>query len=382
MTRSEEEELILKYLSNQATAKELDILSDWILVEGNVAVLEKYIQLHLEIITSMNGPDTDKIKHTLLRKIKKDKIRRNIKGFMKYAAMALLLFSLGYYIHEEYSVNNEIGKLIPKEEAVTIVLGNGVVETLMEDSNREVRDTEGNIIGMHNKSKLSYTANTKNQKLIYNTLNVPYGKKFDVVLSDGTHVYLNSGTSLRYPISFIKGATRKVFLTGEAYFDVREDREHPFVVNANEIDIHVLGTKFNVSHYPEDTNINTVLVEGAVELRRTSEETSSSEPVALEPGYKAEWYRNNDEIAISNVDTDLYTAWLKGKLVFRNTPFKQIREALQRHYNVTIINMNDLLEEQMFDATFDIETIDQVLESFNKSWAIDYTIVNNEVIIK
>lgn len=381
MTRSEEE-LILKYLSNQATAKELDILSDWILVEGNVAIFEEYIQLHLEIITSMNGPDTDKIKHTLLRKIKKDKIRKNIKGFMKYAAIALLLFSLGYYIQQEYSINKETGILIPKEEAVTIVLDNGKVETLSADDNREVRDTEGNIIGKQNKSKLSYTATAKNQKLIYNTLNVPYGKKFDVELSDGTHVYLNSGTSLRYPISFIKGAARKVFLTGEAYFDVREDKEHPFVVNANEIDIQVLGTKFNVSHYPEDANINTVLVEGVVVLRRTSEEISNTEPVALEPGYKAEWYRYNDEIAISNVDTDLYTAWLKGKLVFRNTPFKQIREALQRHYNVTIINRNDLLEEQMFDATFDIETIDQVLESFNKSWAIDYTIVNNEVIIK
>src|SRR5690606_13107473 len=101
MTRSEEEGLILKYLSNQATAKELDILSDWILVEGNVAIFEEYIQLHLEIITSMNGPDTDKIKHTLLRKIKKDKIRRNLKGFMKYAAIALLVFSLGYYIKQE-----------------------------------------------------------------------------------------------------------------------------------------------------------------------------------------------------------------------------------------------------------------------------------------
>ncbi|MCM4165564.1 MULTISPECIES: FecR family protein [unclassified Arenibacter] len=382
MTRSEEEGLILKYLSNQATANELDILSDWILEEGNVAIFEEYIQLHLEIITSMNGPDTDKIKHTLLRKIKKDKIRKNIKGFLKYAAIALLLFSLGYYIQQEYIINNETSILIPKEEAVTIVLDNGKVETLVADDNREVRDTEGNIIGRQNKSKLSYTATTKNQKLIYNTLNVPYGKRFDVELSDGTHVYLNSGTSLRYPISFIQGAARKVFLTGEAYFDVREDKEHPFVVNTHEIDIQVLGTKFNVSHYPEEANINTVLVEGAVELRRTSKETSDQEPVVLEPGYKAEWYKNNDEIAISNVDTGLYTAWLSGKLVFRNTPFKQIREALQRYYNVTIINKNDQLEEQMFDATFDIETIDQVLESFNKSWAIDYTIVNNEVVIK
>lgn len=382
MIGSEEEKLILKYLSNNATAKELDILSDWILIDGNAKIFQEYIQLHLEIVTTMNGPNTDKLKKNLLQKIKKDKIRSNFKGFLKYAAISLLLFSLGIFFQHERSLTDETNILIPKEESITIILGNGKMETLKTDGNREVKDEEGNIIGKQNNTQLSYTAKAEDQKLIYNTLNVPYGKKFDVVLSDGTHVYLNSGTSLRFPVAFIKGASRKVFLTGEAYFDVREDKKHPFVVNANEIDIQVLGTKFNVSHYPEDANINTVLVEGAVELLRTEEGTSDLESVKLKPGNKAEWHKNSNEISVSNVDTGLYTAWVKGKLVFRNTSFKQIREALQRHYNVNIINNNSHLEEQLFDATFDIETIDEVLESFNKSWAIDYTILDNEVIIK
>lgn len=85
------------------------------------------------------------------------------------------------------------------------------METLKTDGNREVKDEEGNIIGKQNNTQLSYTAKAEDQKLIYNTLNVPYGKKFDVVLSDGTHVYLNSGTSLRFPVAFVKGASRKVF---------------------------------------------------------------------------------------------------------------------------------------------------------------------------
>ena len=381
MTGSEEEKIILKYLSNNATAKELDTLSDWILEEGNTKIFHEYIQLHFEIITSMNGPDTDKIKQKLLQKIKRDKIRRNFTGFMKYAAIGLLLFSLGLFFQQKSSLTEETDILIPKEEAITIILGNGKMETLKADGYREVKDEEGNIIGTQNNTQLSYTATIEKQKLIYNTLNVPYGKKFDVVLSDGTHVYLNSGSSLRYPIAFIQGASRQVFLTGEAYFDVTEDKEHPFVVNANAIDIQVLGTKFNVSNYPEDDNINTVLVEGVVKLQRTEKKSSNLDSVMLEPGHKGEWNRDNNQITVLNVDTSLYTAWVKGKLVFRNTSFKQIREALQRHYNVKINNKNSLLEEQLFDATFDIETIDQVLETFNKSWAIDYTIINNEVII-
>ena len=382
MIGSEQEKLILKYLSNNATAKELDILSDWILDKDNAKLFQEYTQLHLEIITSMNGPDTDKIKKKLLQKIKRDKIRKKINSVIKYAAVGLLIFSLGNYFQQEGKLSNGNNALIPKEEAITIILGNGKMETLRVDENRKVMDDEGNVIGTQNNTQLSYTSSAENQKLIYNRLNVPYGKKFDVVLSDGTHVHLNSGSSLHYPVAFIQGTSRKVFLTGEAYFDVAEDEKRPFLVNANEIDIQVLGTKFNVSNYPEDANINTVLVEGSVELLRSSKGITGLESVILKPGHKAEWHKNSNEVSLSNVDTSLYTAWIKGKLVFRNTSFRQIREALQRHYNVVIHNKNVQLEEQIYDATFDIETIDQVLESFNRSWAIDYTIIDNEVFIE
>ena len=382
MIGSEQEKLILKYLSNNATAKELDILSDWILDKDNAKLFQEYTQLHLEIITSMNGPDTDKIKKKLLQKIKRDKIRKKINSVIKYAAVGLLIFSLGNYFQQEGKLSNGNNALIPKEEAITIILGNGKMETLKVDEIREVMDDEGNVIGTQNNTQLSYTSSAENQKLIYNRLNVPYGKKFDVVLSDGTHVHLNSGSSLRYPVAFIQGTSRKVFLTGEAYFDVAEDEKRPFLVNANEIDIQVLGTKFNVSNYPEDANINTVLVEGSVELLRSSKGITGLESVILKPGHKAEWHKNSNEVSLSNVDTSLYTAWIKGKLVFRNTSFRQIREALQRHYNVVIHNKNVQLEEQIYDATFDIETIDQVLESFNRSWAIDYIIIDNEVFIE
>src|SRR5690606_30963672 len=111
----------------------------------------------------------------------------------------------------------------------------------------------------------------------------------------------------------------------------------------------------NVSHYPEDSNINTVLVEGSVQLQIKSDEQSGHKSTLLEPGYKAEWQKNSRDISVKNVDTSLYTAWVQGKLVFRNTSFRQIRQALERRYNITIKNSNTHLDEQVFDATFDIE---------------------------
>ncbi|HLT51860.1 MAG TPA: FecR domain-containing protein [Arenibacter sp.] len=381
MLAPEVENLILKYLSKQATAQELDSLLDWILIGDNERIFDGYVQLHLEIITLMNGPDIDKIKNHLLQGIKRDKFRKSVGRAMKYAAVGVLFLTLGnFYQQGRFSKIGPSG-LVPKEESITITLDNGTIETLGIDENKVVRDAEGNIIGTHNKSKLTYTGVSKGEELVYNTLNIPYGKQFDVVLSDGTHVFLNSGTSLRYPVTFIKGKDRTVFLSGEAYFEVAKDEGHPFVVDANEIQIEVLGTKFNVSRYPEDSNINTVLVEGSIELQIKGNDATLSVPTLLEPGYKAEWQKEEIGIMVQNVETELYTAWMQGKLVFRNTRFKEIRKILERRYSVTIINKDPVLDEQLYDATFDIETIDQVLESFSKSYDIEYVIVNNEVII-
>ncbi len=392
MPDRETENRIVKYLLNEATAKDLDFLSDWILVEGNDKVFEEFVRSHYETLTVMKEPDTDKIKEALMRRMKKDKNifrRRKIRSLMKYAAVGLVFLTLGYIFHENQTKDQVPGQLVPKEEMITIALDNGAIETLDPLANKHVKDVHGNIIGNQQKSKLTYngtaapsTELTKSQKPVYNTLKVPYGKRFDVVLSDGTHVFLNAGTTLRYPVQFLKGFDRTVFLTGEAYFDVAKDKEHPFKVHADELDIEVLGTKFNISHYPEDTNINTVLVEGSVELHTKGEDGESGEGTLLKPGFKAEWRKVRNDIAIEKVDTQIYTAWVQGKLVFRNTSFRKIRQALERKYNVTIKNMDKNLDEQLFDATFDIETIEEVMESFSKSYAIDYRIEDNEVIIE
>src|SRR5690606_18983135 len=124
-----------------------------------------------------------------------------------------------------------------------------------------------------------------------------------------------------------------------------------------------------------------VLVEGSVELHESEDFGKENTPILLKPGFMAEWDKGGKKMGIEHVDTRVYTAWVQGKLIFRNTTFKKIRQALERKYNVTIINRNSDLDDQLFDATFDIETIQQVLQSFNKSYAIDYKIVDNKVII-
>ena len=390
MIVSKPENRIVKYLLKEATVEDLNELSDWILVKGNEQVFTEFVRTHYEINTAMVKPDVKQIKEILKKRMKRDKYvfpYRKVRSLMKYAAVGLVFLVLGYFFQQNQG--NNPGKIEPKEEAITITLDNGTVKTLDPLMFGEVKDAHGNVIGTQYMSKLTYaksvapiTKDPEVNKIVYNTLKVPYGRRFDVTLSDGTQVFLNSGTSLRYPVQFLEGFDRTVFLTGEAYFNVTKDKKHPFMVYADELNIKVLGTSFNVSHYPEDSNINTVLVEGSVEINTRVKDRKHEEGIVLEPGFKAEWQKAGNDITIQSVDTEIYTAWIQGKLIFRNTSFLKIRHALERKYNVSIQNLNKDLDKQLFDATFDIETIEDVLEAFNKSYAFKYEIENNKVFIR
>ncbi|HCO81937.1 MAG TPA: iron dicitrate transport regulator FecR, partial [Arenibacter sp.] len=217
--------------------------------------------------------------------------------------------------------------------------------------------------------------------ITYNTLTVPYGKRFDLLLSDGTQITLNSGTSLKYPVQFLKTKNRQVFLDGEAFFNVAKDSVNPFIVNTNGLNVRVLGTKFNLSSYPEDQYVNTTLLEGSVSVYNKQDTFDSSNASLLEPGFKAEWNKYNKQISVEEADIAMHTDWLNGKIILRHVPFKNIVKKLERHYNVDIVNNNPELDEEMFTASFDVESIDQVFKTFNVTYEMEYKINDRQIII-
>lgn len=378
------ENSIIKYLINEATDKDLDLLNQWIKNKENIALFESYIQFHYQVLTTMNEPDVNKILAPLLAKMQQDKRRsgkRRMHIFMKIAAASVILLTIGFFIKKHW-IHTNSSILKSQQNEIVIEMEDGSIQKIDPALTYKLEDSQGNVVGYKQQSKIVYQDSLPTtEKVAYHTLKVPYGKRFDIILSDGTHVYLNSGTSLRYPIQFVNNSTRTVFLSGEAYFEVTKDEKKPFVVEADQVQIRVLGTKFDVSNYPEDSDINTVLISGSVSLHMPRAESNVKDTVVLEPGYKGEWKKNNLTMKVEKVNTMVYTGWIQGKLIFQNTPFRKIRKELERHYNVEIINNNTLLDEQLFDATFDIETIEQVMESFNKSYAIKYKIKDNKIII-
>lgn len=375
--------IIIKYLNKQATSSERDELDLWLDKQDNYDEFKAYVKTNYFINLNMEKYDADDSKDQLLNLINKEKKVIKLRTYtrvMKYAAVAILFLGIGYFYQQGFFTNGI--KVSSPSENITLQLENGHIEIINEDGSSKIEDAKGNVVGAYNGGQLVYNKDNKLDTLIYNTLNVPYGKRSKIYLSDGTVVNLNAGTSLRFPVKFIEGKNREVFvLGGEAYFDVAKDVEHPFIVNADEIGIRVLGTQFNVSSYPEDKDISTVLVEGSVSLYNKSESYNIETASLLDPGFKADWSKSENKITIKEADIEMHTAWIKGKIIFKHIPFNSIIKKLERHYNVEINNNDEVLGKDLITASFDIETIEQVFEVINEIHPIDYTIKGSKIII-
>ena len=383
MTVKKSERLIVKFITNQASQKEIEKLTEWLKEEEHQIVFKNFIKTNYAIDSVMNSFDSTEVKKQLSERIQKEKNvfqKRRFSSYYKFAAVLVLALGSLYFYKNSNLFNDKENVIVPRQDEIVLQSGSESSETIDVSESRNVTDKEGNIIGKQEKNRLIYSNGYSTGKLVYNTLKIPYGKKFEVQLSDGTVIHMNSGTSLRYPVQFLKNKSRQVYLTGEAYFEVSKDKEHPFTVNTQEVNVEVLGTKFNVNSYTEDTSTDVVLVEGKVSLYKDKKNTENQ--VYLLPGIKGSNKRGQQKITTEDVNTDYYTAWVKGSLVFKNESFSSIIKKLERQYNVTFINKNKALVKEIFNARFDNEPIEVVLKYFSDSYAIDYTIAEDEITIR
>ena len=386
---SEIQKLLHKFILNQCTAEETDevvayyrknkLTSDFPSVED--------VKLLSNEIPEMDEATAEKIFSNVLasaKEIEQAEIITTRNPYRKYLAIAasfLVLASIGISYQRGF-FNSKKDTIINNSNEITLQLENGDIQVISANKKSEIADAEGNVVGNQNGNKIVYDTETTLEKLVYNTIKIPYGKRFELQLSDGTIVHLNSGTTLKYPVKFIASENRQVFLDGEAFFDVAKDKTHPFVVNADNLNVRVLGTHFNVSNYPEDKLTDVVLVEGSVGLYTANEKFNAEKNTVLKPGFKGSFSKTDNQIKTKAVVTDVYTAWIKGGLTFREMTFKDISKKLERHYNVTIVNQNAKLSNEKFNASFGDEPIAKVLSYFNEIHGINYTLKNNEVLIK
>lgn len=361
-------EIINKYLSNEASEQEVQALFDWVEVsEENKTQFMKAKKIWALSTLSSDLP-IDSVSVIQM------KPRNKMRQYLQYAAVFLLFLGLGTTIYL-FTVKSEN----PKE--IVLELGDGRLEYFSgKTQSTTLLNDKGDLVAKKFPTEIVYFGKVQDHKVIYNTLSIPYGKRFKLKLSDGTTVSLNSGTTLRYPEQFGLNGKRNVYLTGEAFFEVAKDKAHPFIVHANRADIEVLGTTFNVSAYPENPTVNSTLIEGSIRMLETA---NPSNAILLEPNQMATWQNNSKKLVVKEVDPTFYAAWTKGELAFKDTPFSTIAKIIQRTYDVEIINENSDLARQIFTGTIKISesSVENILDLLKRDTPFHYSIHQKTIII-
>ncbi|PBJ16059.1 FecR family protein [Flavobacterium sp. ACN6] len=360
-------ELIYKYLSNEASEQEVQQLFEWI--DSSKENKKQFITLKktwaLTVLTGTISRDTTPVISF--------KPKNNTRKYFKYAAILVVLFGLGrlaFYFNERTADSKE----------VVLELGDGRLEYFTHKEENALVNDKGELIARKFSDRIVYFGKVLDKEVLYHTLKVPYGKRFKLKLSDGTLVSLNSGTTFRYPEQFGINGKRNVYLTGEAFFEVAKDKEHPFIVHSDQAAIEVLGTRFNVSAYPEDKTVSSVLVEGSIQM---CEESNSINAVLLKPSQMAVWQSESKKIVTKTVDVSFYEAWTQGELAFKDTPFAAIAKIIERTYDVEIINENAVLAKQSFTGSIKISesSVANILDLLKRDTPFNYSIKENTITI-
>ncbi|WP_372934605.1 FecR family protein, partial [Mariniphaga sediminis] len=317
---------------------------------------------------------------------RKTKLRRNkYSRLLSYASFTLLgvvLATAIYFIlprFEKQSVVEEVDVPIkPGSSKATLILDNGEVYGLSENS--EEVFSEGGAQIKSTGDKLEYIAVTpKEGEVRFHTLEVPRGGEYFLVLSDETKVWLNSETTLRYPIHFEK-EERKVELTGEAYFEVVENKDVPFLVTSGEQVVKVLGTKFNISSFPEDAFALTTLVEGKVEV---SLEKSPEIKQLLLPHDQCRFEKEEGTFSKQKVEPYQFIAWKEGRFVFENESLSDIMKTLSKWYDVDIFFNSEKASGYRFTGNLRrYDNFREILKKIEKTNEVEFIIKDRQIIVK
>lgn len=304
--------------------------------------------------------------------------RRSIRVWLKYAAMLLLplgaIFVMLRNNERKQPVEVATVDILPGETKATLILADGKSMVLQHDTVRDIVVSEG-VNAKNSGGGIVYFADgNKRENLQYNVLQTPRGGEYRITLADGSTVQLNSATQLKFPVMFDK-KRREVYLTGEAFFEVKKDEKRPFYVIADGVRIRVYGTSFNVNTHDRE-RVQTVLVEGSIGL---SAENGGQE-IRMKPSQLGEYRRTDASLNVKNVDIEPYIAWKDGFFVFENQTMEQIMNTLSLWYDVDIFYTNEQLKELHFTGHVKrYEKIDNILRAIKSAVGVTFAVEGKEI---
>lgn len=383
--------LILRKITGETlTQEEERIFNSWLEADMRHRIyFEKALKSWQGTETEAPPLDLDKLIERFDRfaeqtnpKVRKIMPKRNkvLWQYMSYAATILLpaclIISILLYSNKDKQIAVQTPAtqqiITPGESRARIILDNGSQVALSGKSDSLLYDENGVLIRQQN-GTIAYTAKAETQEEKFNTLEVPRGGEYNIQLSDGTQIWVNSGSSLKYPVQFV-GNERIVELEGEAYFEVAKDKARPFLVKTNRQTVKVYGTSFNIEAYPENNYQYTTLARGSVGVYHDNREYK------LIPGQQAQVSTDNATVKVMAVNVESICAWHLGKLSMENEPLEKILTRLSRWYDVDFTYTDSSLKSLHF--TGDLERysdFSDILKLIQLTTSVDFIIEGRKV---
>lgn len=380
--------LIRRSLIGELSENEQQKLNAWINASKSNEFLFEKIRKEMRassessIFCSLNAEKAWQKFEFVTRKKRK---RIYIRKVVTYAAAIILpltivtsFFFLNWNDKQMPVIAEDFGKITPGGPRAVLVTADQTVHELSASKEQLELEVEKGIVVKQGGATLEYDSIRGNQERILsiNTLKIPRGGEFRLKLSDGTTVYLNSASELKYPVCFDE-KERKVYLSGEAYFEVTKDLERPFYVVTDEIQIRVYGTEFNVNIH-NSQQVRTVLINGRVGIKKRGE----SEEIIMKPGELASFDREKDSIEIKPVDVKQYVAWKDGYFAFENESLEQILYTLSLWYDVDVFFQSESAKQLVFTGYMKrYSDISEILDAITDVVGVNFTINGKTIIV-
>jgi transmembrane sensor len=319
--------------------------------------------------------------------IRKNNVLKLYAGWLKIAAAFLIFASAGFYFIRSQKIGavkndmaaNTAAKIVPGSNKAILTLATGKSIVLDSVANGALANLGKSQVNKVGDGKLVYdvlpnATHAGVNVVLYNTLTIPPGGQYQVVLPDGTQVWLNSSSSLSYPTEFT-GNSRTVKLTGEAYFEVAKNKDKPFYVEMNNVQVKVLGTHFNISAYADDNNLTTTLLEGSVQISK------NGSLALLKPGQQAVIGSNADAITVSKAQINEAMAWKNGYFMFNDNNIVDIMKKVSRWYDADVEYKGDF-GNQRFGGTFTrSKSITDLLKNLEQIGNVHFKITGRRITV-
>ena len=377
-------ELISGKLDDRLSPMEETELSDWLAEDvkhEKIYAEIKKIRDQVKLLHRDFTPDTENV----LKRVKRGRGRQiGFRYWWKYAALFILPLGVALVlwqgmknepveVHRQFSAVSRPGgerAILKLYNGKTVVLDSTMKSSLIaHEANVRIEMDSNHLLRYSSHDSIEMANDNKNNELI-----IPKGGEYQVVLADGTKVWLNSASRLIYPQSFM-GKERRVVLSGEAFFDVTHDAERPFVVETSRMNVKVLGTRFNVNDYDDNEEVSTTLVNGSVEII-----SGDQQAFRLVPGEQA--YGKENELEKREVNVRLYTSWIDGKFLFNNTELEEIAKQISRWYDVEIFFSSESVKKVRFTgAIVKFKPLEDLVRMIESTSQVRFSVKGRTIVI-